>query len=300
MARPAKLAKISDLFCCTACPAIDDTCVAPCEGEAPQLFQLHDIPCPPGLHTNLIEPPDMTQNIYDDPIFFQAYSQMGRSLGGLDAAPEWPALQALLPPMNGLRVLDLGCGYGWFSRWASEHGARQVVGLDVSQKMLATARATTSAPNVQYQQEDLEQLRLPACSFDLAYSSLALHYIKDLPGLFAQVYVALVPGARLVFSIEHPIFMAPRNPGWQVDAQGRQSWPVDSYQQEGERVTHWLAEGVIKQHRTLGTLLNTLIDTGFNLRHVQEWGPTAQQIEDLPALAEERVRPMLLLVAAQR
>ena len=128
----------------------------------------------------------------------------------------------------------------------------------------------------------------------------ALHYIKDLPGLFAQVYAALVPGARLVFSIEHPIFMAPRNPGWQVDAQGRQSWPVDSYQQEGERVTHWLAEGVIKQHRTLGTLLNTLIDTGFNLRHVQEWGPTAQQIEDLPALAEERVRPMLLLVAAQR
>lgn len=53
----------------------------------------------------------MTQNIYDDPTFFQAYSQMGRSLGGLDAAPEWPALQALLPPMNGLRVLDLGCGY---------------------------------------------------------------------------------------------------------------------------------------------------------------------------------------------
>ncbi|BCQ60048.1 hypothetical protein PBOI14_17980 [Pseudomonas sp. Boi14] len=75
---------------------------------------------------------------------------------------------------------------------------------------------------------------------------------------------------------------------------------MDSYQQEGERVTHWLAEGVIKQHRTLGTLLNTLIDTGFNLRHVQEWGPTEQQVEDLPALAEERERPMLLLVSAQR
>lgn len=51
----------------------------------------------------------MTQNIYDDPTFFQGYSQMGRSLGGLDAAPEWPALQALLPTMNGLKVLDLGC-----------------------------------------------------------------------------------------------------------------------------------------------------------------------------------------------
>lgn len=123
---------------------------------------------------------------------------------------------------------------------------------------------------------------------------------KDLRGLFTQVHAALVPGARLVFSIEHPIFMAPRNPGWQVDDQGRKSWPLDSYQQEGERVTHWLAEGVIKQHRTLGTLLNTLIDTGFSIRHVEEWGPSAQQVLEQPALEEERERPMMLLVAAQR
>ncbi|MGC5702775.1 class I SAM-dependent methyltransferase [Pseudomonas sp. NFXW11] len=242
----------------------------------------------------------MTQNIYDDPTFFQAYSQMGRSLGGLAAAPEWPALQALLPAMNGLKVVDLGCGYGWFSRWASEQGAQQVLGLDVSEKMLATARASTSASNIDYQRADLEHLSLPSCSFGLAYSSLALHYIKDLRGLFAQVYAALVPGARLVFSIEHPIFMAPRNPGWRVDAEGRKSWPLDSYQQEGERVTHWLAEGVIKQHRTLGTLLNSLIDTGFTIRHVEEWGPTAQQVLELPALEEEQERPMMLLVSAQR
>jgi len=57
---------------------------------------------------------------------------------------------------------------------------------------------------------------------------------------------------------------------------------------------------VIKQHRTVGTLLNTLIGAGFTLRHVEEWGPTAQQIADMPALAEEAERPMLLLVAAQR
>lgn len=31
----------------------------------------------------------MTQNIYDDPGFFQGYSQMARSIGGLDSAPEW-------------------------------------------------------------------------------------------------------------------------------------------------------------------------------------------------------------------
>ncbi len=54
----------------------------------------------------------MTQNIYDDPAFFQRYSQMSRSIDGLAGAPEWPALQAMLPAMKDLNVVDLGCGYG--------------------------------------------------------------------------------------------------------------------------------------------------------------------------------------------
>jgi len=94
--------------------------------------------------------------------------------------------------------------------------------------------------------------------------------------------------------------MAPRNPGWITDAEGRKSWPLDSYQMEGERVTNWLADGVIKQHRTLGTLLNTLIGAGFSIQHVNEWGPGEAEITAQPALAEERERPMMLLVGVQR
>jgi SAM-dependent methyltransferase len=242
----------------------------------------------------------MTQNIYDDPEFFQGYSQMARSISGLDAAPEWPALKAMLPPIKGLKAVDLGCGYGWFCRWASEHGADSVLGLDVSEKMLEQARRTTSQTNIQYARADLEQLDLPAASFDLAYSSLALHYIKDLPGLFAKIHEALKPGSRFVFSIEHPIFMAPRNPGWLIDSEGNKRWPLDSYQREGERVTNWLAEGVIKQHRTIGTLLNTLIGAGFSIRQVNEWGPSDAEVAAQPALAEERERPMMMLVSVQR
>ncbi|NMX62713.1 class I SAM-dependent methyltransferase [Pseudomonas sp. WS 5059] len=242
----------------------------------------------------------MTQNIYDTPAFFAGYSQMGRSLQGLAGAPEWPALQALLPPMRGLQVVDLGCGYGWFSRWAQEQGAEQVLGLDVSQKMLARAKEMTSSSAITYAIADLEQLDLPDAAYDLAYSSLAFHYIADLPGLFARIHRALKPGGWLVFSIEHPIFMAPRQPGWQVDEQGRRSWPLDSYQLEGPRVTDWLAKGVIKQHRTLGTLLNLLIKAGLSLSHIEEWGPSAADLVARPELAEELERPMMLLVAAQR
>lgn len=76
----------------------------------------------------------MTQNIYDDPGFFEGYSRLQRSINGLAGAAEWPAIRALMPDMKGLDVVDLGCGFGWFCRWTAEQGAASVLGLDVSEK----------------------------------------------------------------------------------------------------------------------------------------------------------------------
>lgn len=242
----------------------------------------------------------MTQNIYDNPEFFENYSRMERSVRGLDGAPEWPSLRRLMPDLHGGRVVDLGCGYGWFCRWASEHGAAQVLGLDVSEKMLQRAMADTSDGRITYRRVDMETLELPEASFDVAYSSLALHYIADLSTLLMTVHRALVPGGHLIFSIEHPIYMAPTRPGWQVDADNRKSWPVDSYAVEGPRETDWLAKGVVKYHRKMGTTLNLLIRTGFTLDHVEEWAPTESQIAAQPEMAEELERPIFLLVAARR
>lgn len=242
----------------------------------------------------------MAQNIYDNPEFFAGYSRLERSVDGLDGAAEWPALRAMLPDVRGLRILDLGCGFGWFCRWAREQGAAQVLGLDVSENMLARARAATTDAAITYYRADLESAELPAEAFDLAYSSLALHYLEDLPSLLAKVHRALVPGAALVFSVEHPIYTAPSQPGWQVDARGHMTWPLDGYQSEGRRTTNWLAPGVIKQHRTLGTYLNLLIGCGFAITHVEEWAPSDAQLASRPEWAEERDRPMFLLVSARR
>jgi len=242
----------------------------------------------------------MAQNIYDDEEFFAGYSRLRRSVEGLDGAPEWPALRGLLPNLSGLKVLDLGCGFGWFCRWARQQGAVDVLGIDVSEKMLARARAAIADPAITYIRADLEQLELQPGWFDVVYSSLAFHYVENLSGLLSQAYRSLVPGGHLVFSVEHPIFTAPSEPSWSLDAAGRKIWPVDGYLDEGPRSTNWLAKGVIKQHRTLATYINMLIRSGFVISHVEEWGPTEEQIAAQPNWADERQRPPFLLVSATR
>lgn len=248
----------------------------------------------------------MAQNIYDDSTFFGGYAQLPRSVAGLSNAPEWPILKSQLPDMRGLRVLDLGCGYGWFSRWAAAQGAKSVLGLDVSEKMLARAREKTveadggEAGRIEYKRQDLETLELPKESFDLAYSSLAFHYIHDFERLLNAIHAALVSGAKLVFSIEHPIFLAPRVPGWVTNAQGERVWGVGSYMMEGGRIRNWLGRAVEKQHRTLGTVLMALIETGFVIRFVRDFGPDEELVEQGKVEREERERPMFLLVAVEK
>jgi SAM-dependent methyltransferase len=243
---------------------------------------------------------EMTQNIYDNPDFFAGYATLDRSTKGLDGAPEWPTVQDLLPEIQGKRVVDLGCGYGWFCRFARDKGAAEVLGLDVSEKMLEKASQLTEGEGVTYRREDLEKLHLPANSADLVYSSLALHYLQDIDTLFRTIHQALVPGGSLIFTAEHPIYTAPLKQGWFEDSTGQKSWPVNHYQQEGERISNWFAEGVKKQHRKLAGWINALIASGFILERLDEWGPSAEQIAQNPALDEEKERPMIFLLAARK
>ncbi|CAM6768182.1 class I SAM-dependent methyltransferase [Enterobacter hormaechei] len=242
----------------------------------------------------------MAQNIYDNPAFFEGYAQLPRSVQGLNGAPEWPAFKAMLPDLTGKAVVDLGCGYGWFCRAARELGASDVTGVDISEKMLARAAELTDDNRIHYQRSDLESLQLRENSLDLVYSSLALHYLPELDALFARVQRALKPGGSLVFSMEHPIYTCATRQGWLTDDSDERFWGVNHYQDESQRVSNWLADGVIKYHRTLGTTLNALIKAGLTISEVNEWGPTQTQVDAWPALAEEAERPMLVLIAARK
>jgi SAM-dependent methyltransferase len=239
----------------------------------------------------------MKQNKYDEAEFFAEYSRMPRSIHGLGAGMEWETFQWLLPDLRDKRVLDLGCGFGWHCRYAHEHGATKVVGIDLSEKMLARARATTDAPEIEYRRCAIEDIEVSANEFDIVISSLALHYVEPFDLVCRKIHRCLVPNGLFLLSVEHPIFTALPAQTWFYGPTGeRLHWPVDHYQDEGRRQTNWLTENVIKYHRTLATYVNTLIEAGFRIARLEEPKP-APELTD-PEEKDQSRRPPFLVVAA--
>ncbi|MCH7352217.1 class I SAM-dependent methyltransferase [Acinetobacter sp. NIPH 1958] len=242
----------------------------------------------------------MSQNKYDDPHFFTEYSKMPRSIHGLDAAGEWSVFKTHMPALKDKKVLDLGCGYGWHCQFAAEQGARSVIGIDLSAKMLEKARQLTSAKNVDYQQAAIEDFAADTASFDVIISSLALHYIQNLETVFENAARLLVPQGELYYSAEHPIFTVRAQQDW-IYAADQQPiyWPVDHYFEEGKRETHFLDANVVKYHRTIETHVMALIKAGFEITALIEPTPPSEMIKKMGWENELR-RPMMLIIKAKK
>ncbi|KAK4494158.1 hypothetical protein PRZ48_014456 [Zasmidium cellare] len=242
----------------------------------------------------------MAQNIYDDPKFFDEYAKMERSVDGLAAAPEWPSLRSMVGDVKDMRVLDLGCGYGWFCRWAIEAGARTVHGVDISQRMIDKATSDAVPTNLTYEVADLDIFEIRRDSYDVVYSSLAFHYLQDLHRLFNQIHDTLPSGGRFVFSVEHPIFTAPSSQTWQKSEQHELIWPLNNYFREGMRDYQWLGSSVRKCHRTIETYIRTLARCRFALVDLEEFKPSDEDLKVHSDWANARHRPMFLLISARK
>lgn len=234
------------------------------------------------------------QNVYDDSGFFEGYQAMRVAGSGLNEAVEQPALRALLPAVGGWDVIDLGCGDGALSRELAGEGAASVLGVDPSARMLELAGARTSDARVRFERGFAEDLQLPGGCVDLVVSSLALHYVADLPGLLVRVASWLRPTGVFLASMEHPVMTA---------AGGRScehGWVVAGYADEGVRHTRWYVDDVVKYHRTTATIVTAVLAAGLVVTGLVEPAPPAAAVDGRPDLLVHRQRPPLLLVRAQR
>lgn len=120
-----------------------------------------------------------------------------------------PRTLALCEPVEGRRVLDLGCGEGYCARRLVGMGAAEVLGIDSSAKMIAAARAEEARAPLGIRYEVGDATRLPALgdgTFDVVLAMFLFNYLEVEPTrrCMAEVWRVLRPGGRFVFAIPHP------------------------------------------------------------------------------------------------
>jgi ubiquinone/menaquinone biosynthesis C-methylase UbiE len=242
------------------------------------------------------------QNIYDHPEFFQSYKTLRESELNYNDLLEQPALRDMLPELKHKNVLDVGCGMGDFAMYCVKEQAREVVAIDISKKMIEVAQQKNPHEHIHYVNTALEDIQLKHNEFDVAVSSLALHYIRDYDAVIKKIHSSLKQTGVFVFSIEHPIVTARKDmDNWMVDKKNNTShYAVDHYQEEGERQQHWYIEGVVKYHRTFSTIINELILNGFQIEQVIEPIPNNKALNSLPRLINEMKKPSFMIIRAKK
>ena len=213
------------------------------------------------------------QNIYDNDTFFENFKTLRSKEINFNDCIETPILLSMLPDINGKSVLDVGCGMGQHAKQYADMGAKSVLGIDLSEKMLAHARVHFSAPNITYQRLALEDIDTLDRQFDLITSSLAFDYAEDLPALMKSIYHLLTDDGHFVFSMSHPMATA-----WdgQYDRYTRTAdgtrlhANINNYMVEGKRSVKWVVKDYELYHRTFASIVNALAGAGFLIEHCEE------------------------------
>lgn len=242
----------------------------------------------------------MSQNIYDNETFFEGYKKIRENPLSANEHEEKPALYSLCPDLTGKAVLDLGCGYGEHCEEFLRRGAESVLGVDISEKMLAVARA--GHPDITFIRGDISDLSFIRGKFGAVFSSLAVHYIEDFPKLVREVYDLLEDGGCFIFSQENPLTTS-RKGGheWGRDENGNALYlKLSDYARPGIRESRWFVDGVITYHRMFSDVVNALADAGFLIEKMLEPVPTEEYIKAVPKAEKDYHKPNFLVVRAKK
>ena len=225
-----------------------------------------------------------------------------------------PAFLALLPRVDGLRALDLGCGEGHNTRLLSQRGA-DVVALDVSQRFMSAAAAQEQSEplGISYVLGDAIRLPFPSESFDLVTAFMSLMDVGAPEAALAEVSRVLRPRGCVQFSIGHPFTTTPVRRWVESESRERDALAVGDYFYEGPLAETWTfsaaPEEVRKQtrpfrvryaRRTLASWLNAVIRAGLVIEAVAEPHPDADTAAKHPSVADARIAPYFLVVRARQ
>jgi SAM-dependent methyltransferase len=228
-----------------------------------------------------------------------------------ELAPAWikearegrnPTRDGLLdPPMleacgdvEGLSVLDCGCGEGRLCRLLVERGAKYALGLDSCELMIEAARELRSGRD-EYRVADVQNLAfIENETFDLAVSYLNQCDLPEFEANNREVYRVLRKAGGFVVASLHPMRSA--SGGWCRNPEGdKQHVVLDNYFDEGERYWEMMGVRFTNFHRTLSTYIRSFIEVGFLLEGIVEPTVCAEQLAEYPELDDELRVPNFII-----
>jgi len=215
-----------------------------------------------------------------------------------------PALVRACAPVDGLDVLDLGCGQGFFCRELAKRGAR-VVAIDVAEQQIAYAKQHEEQEplGIEYLVMSATQAaeRLQDRRFHLVTACMALQDMADVPEVLRCAFGLLHEGGRMVFSIPHPCTDTPFRE-WERDRAGNQTaLKINYYFDSGPAVFHWSMKR-LKCHwetpywrYTLSEWSEMIAEAGFLTHRIHEPRPTEEQAGENPHIEDSYRLPIFLI-----
>ena len=222
-----------------------------------------------------------------------------------------PNLLRILRTQPGMKIIDIACGQGYFSRALASAGA-VVTGVDISGELIGKAIGR-SPKTISFCVSRADKLAFAKdASFDVAVIILSLQNIENISGTLSECARVLKPQGRLIIVLNHPTFRIPQKSSWDWDEKkGKQYRRIESYLKEyqtkidmtpGEK-DQAKKKYTISFHRPLQSYFKFFNQAGFAVSNLEEWISHKKSQKGPRSIEEDRIRkeiPMFLMLEARK
>jgi ubiquinone/menaquinone biosynthesis C-methylase UbiE len=205
-----------------------------------------------------------------------------------------PNLMRILAPKQGMRVLDIGCGEGYFTRLIDASGA-YVEGADIAKELIAKAKH--ASPDITFHVTPAEaMLGVKSGYFDSLTCVLALQNMEKLDAVMKECSRVLKPKGRAVFVLNHPAFRIPKQTAWGWDDKEKVQYRrVDSYLSQSRAAIDMTpgkktAASTWSFHRSMQDYMKAFANGGFAITRLEEWISHKKSERGPRSLAEDTAR----------
>lgn len=240
-------------------------------------------------------------NIYDQDDFFEGYKQKRNHALSYNEVVEMPEIKRLMPDIEGKTVLDIGCGMGHLIAHMLKLNPKHITGIDESLNMISASREKFNSNNVSLYHESFMAFQTNE-RYDVIVSSLVFHYIEDFKRCAEKLNELLNSGGTLLFTMEHPIQTATKDPEVVQEDDKGMFLRMEHYFDESTRSANWLGADVYKYHHTIETIFNNLIENDFEIQCVKDLGQSEEvfKMYDQARINKLKQFPPFLLVKAKK